>query len=87
MYHPLNEEIEVNLIEDEEAREKAKTIGYYAMFEYTNGFKKTLYWSKSKKMCIRDRDCSASLRMYIFLKNFPQYLWFFCIQTIYRINI
>ena len=42
-YDPLNEEIEVNLIEDEEAREKAKTIGYYAMFEYTNGFKKTLY--------------------------------------------
>lgn len=47
-YDPLNEEIEVNLIEDEEIREKTKTIGYYAMFEYTNGFKKTLYWSKSK---------------------------------------
>ena len=47
-YDPLNEEIEVNLIEDEEAREQAKTIGYYAMFEYTNGFKKSLYWSKSK---------------------------------------
>lgn len=47
-YDPLNEEIEVNLIEDEEVREKAKTIGYYAMFEYTNGFKKAIYWSKSK---------------------------------------
>lgn len=47
-YDPLNEEIEINLIEDEETREKTKTIGYYAMFEYTNGFKKTLYWSKSK---------------------------------------
>lgn len=47
-YNPLDEEIEVNLIEDEEQREKTKTIGYYAMFEYTNGFKKTLYWSKSK---------------------------------------
>ena len=47
-YDPLNEEIEVQLIEDEEAREKAKTIGYYAMFEYTNGFRKTLYWSKTK---------------------------------------
>lgn len=47
-YNPLDEEIEVSLIEDEEQREKAKTIGYYAMFEYTNGFKKTLYWSKSK---------------------------------------
>lgn len=47
-YDPLNEEIEVNLIEDEEERENAETIGYYAMFEYTNGFKKSLYWSKSK---------------------------------------
>lgn len=47
-YDPLNEEIEVNLIEDEEKREKARTIGYYAMFEYLNGFRKTLYWSKSK---------------------------------------
>lgn len=47
-FDPLNEEIEVNLIEDEEARENAATIGYYAMFEYTNGFKKALYWSKAK---------------------------------------
>lgn len=47
-YNPLDEEIEVQLIEDEEAREQAPTIGYYAMFEYTNGFQKTLYWSKQK---------------------------------------
>lgn len=47
-YDPLEEEIEVNLIEDEEEREKAKTIGYYATFTYTNGFKKSLYWSKAK---------------------------------------
>lgn len=47
-YDPLNEEIEVNLIEDEEERESAETIGYYAMFEYTNGFRKSMYWSKSK---------------------------------------
>ena len=47
-YDPLNEEIEVNLIEDEEERENAETIGYYAMFEYTNGFRKTMYWSKKK---------------------------------------
>lgn len=47
-FDPLNEEIEVCLIEDEEAREKAATIGYYAMFEYVNGFRKALYWSKSK---------------------------------------
>lgn len=47
-YDPLNEEIEVNLIDDEEEREKAPTIGYYAMFEYTNGFKKAMYWSRAK---------------------------------------
>jgi len=47
-FDALNEEIEVNLIEDEEQREKAKTIGYYAMFEYVNGFRKAIYWSKSK---------------------------------------
>jgi len=47
-YDPLNEEIEVQLIDDEEKRENAKTIGYYAMFEYTNGFRKTMYWSKAK---------------------------------------
>lgn len=47
-YDPLNEEIEVELIENEEEREKATTIGYYAMFEYLNGFRKTIYWSKEK---------------------------------------
>ena len=47
-FDPLNEEIEVKLIEDEEAREQAETIGYYAMFEYVNGFKKAMYWSKKK---------------------------------------
>ena len=35
-------------IEDEEQRENLPTIGYFAMFEYHNGFKKVLYWSRSK---------------------------------------
>ena len=47
-FNPLEEEIEVKLIEDEEERENAPTVGYYAMFEYTNGFKKAMYWSKKK---------------------------------------
>lgn len=47
-YNPLEEEIEVKLIEDEEQRENAETIGYYAMFEYLNGFRKAMYWSKAK---------------------------------------
>ena len=47
-YDPLNEEIEVQLIEDDAEREAAPTIGYYAMFEYLNGFRKVIYWSKDK---------------------------------------
>ena len=60
-FDPLNEDIEVNLIEDEEAREAAPTIGYYAMFEYTNGFKKAIYWSK-KKMEAHATKYSAGYR-------------------------
>lgn len=44
----LSEEVEIDFIEDEETRENTPTIGYYAMFEYLNGFKKMLYWSKKK---------------------------------------
>lgn len=58
-FDPLTEEIEVRLIEDEEKREQAKTIGYYAMFEYINGFKKALYWSK-KKMASHAEKYSAA---------------------------
>lgn len=47
-FDPLNEEIQVNIIKDYEAREEAKTIGYYAYLEYMNGFRKALYWSKSQ---------------------------------------
>ena len=58
-YDPLNEDIEVKLIEDEEARENAPTIGYYAMFEYLNGFRKTMYWSKNKMLLHADRYSQA----------------------------
>lgn len=47
-FDPLDEDIEVKLIEDEEERENTPTVGYYAMFEYVNGFKKAIYWSKKK---------------------------------------
>lgn len=49
-FDPLNEVIEVDLIQDEVLRENAATIGYYAMFEYTNGFRKAMYWSIAKMM-------------------------------------
>lgn len=58
-FNPLEEEIEVNLIEDEEARESTKTIGYYAMFEYLNGFRKAIYWTKKKMLTHTDRYSQA----------------------------
>lgn len=58
-FDPLNEEIEVRLIEDEEEREQAKTTGYYAMFEYNNGFRKALYWSRTKMIAHADKYSPA----------------------------
>lgn len=58
-YDPLNEEIEVNLIEDDEIRENTQTVGYYAMFEYMNGFRKTMYWTKKKMLVHADRYSQA----------------------------
>lgn len=60
-WNPLTEEIDIELIEDDEKREAAPTIGYYAMFEYLNGFQKVLYWSK-KKMEIHAHKYSAAYR-------------------------
>ena len=39
---------EGELIQDERQREEARTTGYYAMFEYLNGFRKAMYWSREK---------------------------------------
>lgn len=58
-YDPLNEEINVNLIEDDDVRESAKTIGYYAMFEYSNGFKKAMYWSFKKMLAHANKYSQA----------------------------
>lgn len=58
-FNPLEEEIEVRLIEDEEKREQAKTIGYYAMIENINGFKKAVYWSRKKMLSHADRYSQA----------------------------
>lgn len=47
-YNPINDEINLEPIGDPLAREKAKTIGYYAHFELNNGFTKAMYWPKEK---------------------------------------
>ena len=49
-YNPLTEELETKFIDDDEIREQTETIGYYAMFELINGFKKSIYWSKKKML-------------------------------------
>lgn len=47
-YNPLEEELKINPILDDKVRENTPTIGYYAMFEYINGFRKVIYWSREK---------------------------------------
>ena len=58
-FDPLNEVIEVELIQDERQRELARTIGYYAMFEYLNGFQKAMYWSYEKMQSHADQYSQA----------------------------
>lgn len=58
-FDPLNEEIEVKLIEDWNERELSPTIGYYAFFELTNGFRKAIYWSKEQMMSHADKYSMA----------------------------
>ena len=60
-YDRFNEIFEAEQIDDEEEREKAKTIGYYAFFEYTNGFKKGVYWN-IKKMELHAKKYSQAYR-------------------------
>ena len=37
-------------IEDDDLREKLPIVGYMAYFEYLNGFRKVIYWSKDKML-------------------------------------
>lgn len=58
-FDALNETIEIQMIDDYDEREKAETVGYYAMFEYVNGFRKAMYWSKSKMLAYADKYSPA----------------------------
>lgn len=46
-------------IEDDEAREQLPVVGYMGYFEYLNGFRKVLYWSKEKMMAHADNFSAA----------------------------
>ena len=58
-FDPLEETIECSLIEDPDEREAAPTVGYYAMFEYQNGFRKAIYWTQNKMMRHADHYSKA----------------------------
>lgn len=58
-YDPLTEDVEFKVIWNEEEREKAATVGYLAMFEYMNGFRKIIYWSKDKMLAHADKYSPA----------------------------
>jgi recombination protein RecT len=58
-YDPINDEIQIELIEDEDVRDATPTMGYYAGLEYLNGFRKVLYWSKQKMLNHADRYSKA----------------------------
>lgn len=46
-------------IEDDDEAEKLPTIGYMAYFEYLNGFKKIIYWTKEKMVRHADKYSPA----------------------------
>lgn len=59
-FDPLNEDIKIALmVEDWDKREAAETVGYYAMFELVNGFRKVMYWSKAQMLAHADKYSPA----------------------------
>lgn len=51
-----------SFIEDDDVREALPTVGYLAYYEYLNGARKTLYWSKEKMMNHADKYSMAFSR-------------------------
>lgn len=56
---PMSGKPRFKFIEDDDEAEKLPVIGYMAYFEYLNGFKKVLYWSKEKMVRHADRYSPA----------------------------
>lgn len=61
-YDPLTEDLIVNIDYDDIDRDKKPTVGYYAMFEYLNGFKKSIYWSKNRMVAHAKKYSTAYKR-------------------------
>ncbi len=59
-----------SFIEDDDYRESLPTVGYMAYFEYLNGFRKVIYWSKDKIISHADQFSQAfSASAYTKLQN------------------
>lgn len=57
--HKTTGKPQFSFIEDDDEREKLPVIGYMAYFEYLNGFRKVIYWSKAKMMNHADKYSPA----------------------------
>lgn len=58
-YDRLSETVELSFVDDEDEREKLPTIGYCAMFELVNGFRKVIYWTYSRMLNHADKYSQA----------------------------
>ena len=58
-YDPFTEDLTLHLFDDPAKRESLPTVGYAAMFEYLNGFRKTIYWTREQMMIHADRYSKA----------------------------
>lgn len=56
---PANGKPLFSFLEDVDEAERRPVVGYMAYFEYTNGFKKTLYWSADKMLKHADKHSPA----------------------------
>lgn len=58
-YDRLSETVELSFVDDEDVRAELPTIGYCAMFELVNGFRKVIYWTYSKMLNHADKYSMA----------------------------
>lgn len=58
-YNPFTEEFDAQWMADANERSSARTVGYVAMFEYINGFRKLLYWTKKQMLLHADTYSQA----------------------------
>ena len=56
---PMTGKPRFSFIEDDNERDMLETIGYMAYFEYLNGFRKVVYWSREKMLSHADKYSPA----------------------------